>query len=136
MGNIAKVVAIATLVSKLFGFVRELVVSAAFGLGAVKNAYAYAYTIPGFLFVLIGGINGPFHSALVSVLAKKDKSEAAPIVETVSTLVGIVLIIVTVAIITFAGNLIGILGPELATQVKQLATLQLRIWIRWLCWLA
>ena len=127
MGNIAKVVAIATLVSKLFGFVRELVVSAAFGLGAVKNAYAYAYTIPGFLFVLIGGINGPFHSALVSVLAKKEKSEAAPIVETVSTLVSILLIIVTVGIITFAGNLIGILGPELAPQVKQLATLQLRI---------
>ena len=127
MGNIAKVVAIATLVSKLFGFVRELVVSAAFGLGAVKNAYAYAYTIPGFLFVLIGGINGPFHSALVSVLAKKEKSEAAPIVETVSTIVSILLIIVTAAIVILAGNLIGILGPELAPEVKQLATLQLRI---------
>ncbi|MEM8827791.1 MAG: murein biosynthesis integral membrane protein MurJ [Cyanobacteria bacterium P01_G01_bin.19] len=127
MGNIAKIVAIATLVSKLFGFVRELVVSAAFGLGAVKNAYAYAYTIPGFLFVLIGGINGPFHSALLSVLAKKDKSEAAPIVETVSTLVSILLIIITVGIIIFAGNLIGILGPELSAEVKQLATLQLRI---------
>ena len=127
MGNIAKVVAIATLVSKLFGFVRELVVSAAFGLGAVKNAYAYAYTIPGFLFVLIGGINGPFHSALVSVLAKKEKSEAAPIVETVSTLVSVLLIIVTVAIIAFAASLINILGPELDPQVKQLAVLQLRI---------
>ena len=127
IGNIAKLVAIATLVSKLFGFVRELVVSAAFGLGAVKNAYAYAYTIPGFLFVLIGGINGPFHSALVSVLAKKDKSEAAPIVETVSTLVSVLLIIVTVAIITFAANLINILGPELSPEVKQLAVLQLRI---------
>ena len=127
VGSIAKIVAIATLVSKLFGFVRELIVSAAFGLGAVKNAYAYAYTIPGFLFVLIGGLNGPFHSALVSVLAKKDKSEAAPIVETVSTLVSILLIVITIAIITFAGNLIGLLGPELAPQVKQLATLQLRI---------
>ena len=127
IGNIAKIVALATLVSKLFGFVRELVVSAAFGLGAVKNAYAYAYTIPGFLFVLIGGINGPFHSALVSVLAKKDKSEAAPIVETVSTLVSILLIIVTVAIIASAEILINILGPELAPEVKQLAVLQLQI---------
>lgn len=127
MGNIAKIVAIATLVSKLFGFVRELVVSAAFGLGAVKNAYAYAYTIPGFLFVLIGGINGPFHSALLTVLAKKEKSEAAPIVETVSTLVSMFLILVTVAIVVFASNIINILGPELAPQVKQLATLQLRI---------
>lgn len=127
MGSIAKIVAIATLVSKLFGFVRELIVSAAFGLGSVKNAYAYAYTIPGFLFVLIGGINGPFHNALLSVLAKKDRSEAAPIVETVSTLVSIILIAVTLIIIIFAGDLINILGPELSPQVKELATLQLRI---------
>ena len=127
VSSIAKLVAIATLVSKLFGLVRELVVSAAFGLGPVKNAYAYAYTIPGFLFVLIGGINGPFHSALVSVLAKKDKKEAPAIVETVSTLVSILLVSLTALIIIFAGSLINILGPELAEEVKALATLQLRI---------
>ncbi|WP_319421259.1 murein biosynthesis integral membrane protein MurJ [Pleurocapsa sp. FMAR1] len=127
VGNIAKIVAIATLVSKLFGFVREIIVNTAFGLGSVKNAYAYAYTIPGFLFVLIGGINGPFHSALLSVLAKKDKSEAAPIVETVSTIVSILLLLVTIIIIIFAGSLINLLGPELAIETKQLAILQLRI---------
>lgn len=127
VGNIAKIVAIATLISKLFGFVRELVVNAAFGIGSVRNAYTYAYTIPGFLFVLIGGINGPFHSALVSALAKRDKSEAPAIVETVSTLVSILLIIVTAALIIFASNLINILGPELVPEVKQLATLQLQI---------
>ncbi len=127
VGSIAKLVAIATLVSKLFGFVRELVVSAAFGIGSVRNAYAYAYTIPGFLFVLIGGINGPFHSALVSVLTKKDKSEAPAIVETVSTLVSALLIFVTAIIIIFAGNFIRLLGPELAPEVQRLATLQLQI---------
>ncbi|MEM6612807.1 MAG: murein biosynthesis integral membrane protein MurJ [Cyanobacteria bacterium P01_C01_bin.72] len=127
VGNIAKLVAIATLVSKLFGFVRELIVNAAFGIGSVRNAYAYAYTIPGFLFVLIGGLNGPFHSALVSALAKREKSEAAPIVETVSTLVGVLLIMLTVMIMLFAANLIGILGPELAPEVQELAILQLRI---------
>ena len=127
VSSIAKLVAIATLVSKLFGFVRELIVSAAFGLGTVKNAYAYAYTIPGFLFVLIGGINGPFHSALVSILAKKDKSEAPAIVETVSTLVSLLLLLVTVAIFIFAPNLIGILGPGLSPEVQAIAVLQLRI---------
>lgn len=127
VGSIAKIVAIATLVSKLFGFGRELVVAAAFGIGAISNAYAYAYAIPGFLFVLIGGINGPFHSALVSVLERKDKSEAPAIVETVSTLVSIILLLVTIILIIFAGNLINLLGPELTPEVKQIATLQLRI---------
>jgi len=127
VGSIAKLVAIATLVSKVFGLVRELLVNAAFGIGSVRNAYAYAYTIPGFLFVLIGGLNGPFHSALVSALAKKERSQAAPIVETVSTLVSILLILVTGIIVFFAGSLINILGPELAPEVKTLATLQLQI---------
>ena len=87
VAGIAGIVAIATLISKVFGLVREQVVAAAFGVGTVANAYTYAYVLPGFLFILLGGINGPFHSALVSVLAKREKSEAAPIVETVSTLV-------------------------------------------------
>ncbi|MGL6344909.1 MAG: murein biosynthesis integral membrane protein MurJ [Waterburya sp.] len=127
VGNIAKIVAIATLVSKIFGLLREIVINAAFGIGSVKNAYTYAYMIPGFLFVLIGGINGPFHSALLSILAKKDKSEAAPIVETVSTLVSIVLLLVTLLIVIFAGALIGLLAPGLAPEVKRLAVLQLQI---------
>ena len=127
VGSIAKLVAIATLASKLFGLVREQVLAAAFGIGAVINAYAYAYIVPSFFLVMLGGINGPFHSALVSVLAKKDKSEAAPIVETVTTLVSIVLLIVTVLIIVFAPTIINLSGSELALETKQLAILQLRI---------
>lgn len=48
IGSIAKLIAITTLASKLFGFVRQLVITAAFGIGAVSNAYTYAYIIPGF----------------------------------------------------------------------------------------
>lgn len=127
IGSIAKIVAIATLVSKLFGLVREQVLAAAFGLGAVSNAYSYAYIVPSFFLVMLGGINGPFHSALVSVLAKKDKSEAAPIVETVTTIISIVLLLVTVVIMVFASKIIDLSGPQLAFETKELAVLQLQI---------
>jgi putative peptidoglycan lipid II flippase len=127
IGSIAKLIAITTLASKLFGFVRQSVIAAAFGLGAVSNAYTYAYIIPSFFLVILGGINGPFHSALLSVLAKKEKSAAAPIVETVSTLVSIVLLILTLLIIIFASNLIDLSGSQLAPETKELAVLQLRI---------
>ena len=127
IGSIAKLVAIATLASKLFGFVRQLVIAAAFGIGAVSNAYTYAYIIPSFFLVMLGGINGPFHSALVSVLAKKDKAEAAPIVETVTTIISIFLLLITIIIVVFAGNLINLSGSQLATQTKELAVLQLQI---------
>jgi putative peptidoglycan lipid II flippase len=128
VGNIAKVVAIATLLSKLFGLVRQQIITTAFGISSVTNAYTYAYNVlPSFFLVMLGGINGPFHSALVSVLAKKDKSAAAPIVETVTTLISIVLLLVTVAIIIFANTIIDLSGAQLAVETKQLAVLQLRI---------
>ncbi len=88
LAGIAGIVAAATLISKVFGLVRTQAIAAVFGVGVVADAFNYAYVIPGFLLVLLGGINGPFHSAIVSVLAKRPKSEAAPLVETVTTFVG------------------------------------------------
>ena len=125
--SIAGIVAVATLISKVFGLVREQLVAAAFGVGPVVNAYAYAYVIPGFLLILLGGINGPFHSALVSVLAKRGKEEAAPLVETVTTFVTGLLILVTVILIIYASNFIDLLAPGLDTEVRAIAIRQLQI---------
>ncbi|MDJ0845268.1 murein biosynthesis integral membrane protein MurJ [Crocosphaera sp.] len=125
--NIAGLVAVATLISKLFGLVREQAIAAAFGVGPVVNAYAYSYVIPGFLLILLGGINGPFHSALISVLAKREKSEAAPLVETVTTLVSGLLLLVTVVLIVFADTFISVLAPGLEGEVKAIAIQQLQI---------
>ncbi|MFM6485865.1 MAG: lipid II flippase MurJ, partial [Dolichospermum sp.] len=85
--GIAGIVAAATLISKVFGLIRQQIIAAAFGVGAAATAYSYAYIIPGFLLILLGGVNGPLHSAIVSVLSKHKQEEAAPIVETVTTFV-------------------------------------------------
>ncbi|HAZ49615.1 MAG TPA: lipid II flippase MurJ, partial [Cyanobacteria bacterium UBA11371] len=137
---IAGIVAFGTLISKIFGLVRQQAIAAAFGVGAAANAYSYAYILPGFLLVLLGGINGPFHSAIVSVLAKRDKKEAAPIVETMTTFITGVLLLVTIALIIFAEPLTnivapglnqtqGLSAPEVQTlmQTKEIAIAQLRI---------
>ena len=127
LAGIAGIVAIATLISKVFGLVREQIIAAAFGVGTVVNAYAYAYVIPGFLFILLGGINGPFHSALVSVLSKRDKEEAAPLVETVTTLVSGVLLAVTFILVIGAGLFIDVLAPGLEPETRRIAVQQLQI---------
>ena len=137
---IAGIVAFGTLISKIFGLVRQQAIAAAFGVGAAANAYSYAYILPGFLLVLLGGINGPFHSAVVSVLAKRDKKEAAPIVETMTTLVTGFLLLFTIALIIFAEPLTNIVAPGLnqtqglsasevqtLMQTKEIAIAQLRI---------
>lgn len=127
LAGIAGIVALATLISKVFGLFREQAIAAAFGVGPVVNAYAYAYVIPGFLLILLGGINGPFHSALVSVLSKRQQEEAAPIVETVTTLVSVILIGVAVLLVIFAGPMIDILAPGLGAETRAIAILQLQI---------
>jgi putative peptidoglycan lipid II flippase len=75
MGSIAGIVAIATLLSKVSGLLRQMAVAAAFGVGITVEAYQYAYIIPGFLFILLGGINGPFHSALVSQILPRSSKQ-------------------------------------------------------------
>ncbi|HEY9634663.1 MAG TPA: murein biosynthesis integral membrane protein MurJ [Coleofasciculaceae cyanobacterium] len=127
LAGIAGIVAVATLISKVFGLVRQIAIAAAFGVGAAVDAYSYSYVIPGFLLILLGGINGPFHSAIVSVIAKRDKSEAAPIVETITTLVGVILLLVTAVLIVFAGFFIDLVGPGLSPPVRAIAITQLQI---------
>lgn len=127
LSGIAGIVAAATLISKVFGLVRQQAIAAAFGVGPAVDAYSYAYLIPGFLLILLGGINGPFHSAIVSVLAKRDRSEAAPIVETITTFVGAILLLVTVVLILFSGVFIDLVGPGLSPQVRAIAIQQLQI---------
>ncbi|AUT02034.1 murein biosynthesis integral membrane protein MurJ [Nostoc sp. CENA543] len=125
--GIAGIVAAATLISKVFGLIRQQAIAAAFGVGAAATAYSYAYVIPGFLLVLLGGVNGPLHSAIISVLAKRKQEEAAPLVETVTTLVGGLLLLVTVAQIFLADTVIDIVGYGLDAKTRAIAIQQLQI---------
>ena len=118
LAGIAGIVAVATLLSKVFGLLRETVIAAAFGTGSVADAYGVAYVIPGFLLILLGGINGPFHSAIVSAVSKRKREDIAPIVETVTTVVGIILAGVAVAMAFYAEPIIDLLGRGfLATDI-------------------
>ncbi|MEB3357277.1 MAG: murein biosynthesis integral membrane protein MurJ [Synechococcales bacterium] len=133
LASIAGIVAIATLISKLFGLVRQQAIAAAFGVGPAVDAYNYAYVIPGFLLILLGGINGPFHSAMVSALSKRRQEEVEPLVETMTTLVSGALLLVTIFIFLFADHLIDLVAPGLSqtrvegVDIRAIAIQQLRI---------
>jgi putative peptidoglycan lipid II flippase len=125
--NIAGIVAVATLLSKVFGLLRQMAIAAAFGAGPTYDAYNYAYVVPGFLLILLGGINGPFHSAIVSVISKRKPEEAAPLIETVNTLVGMLLLVVSGLLFAFAEPLLDIYAPGLDQTTRTIAIEQFRI---------
>ncbi|ASC72482.1 putative lipid II flippase MurJ [Halomicronema hongdechloris C2206] len=130
LASIAGIVAAATLLSKLFGLFRQQAIGAAFAVGPVADAYSFAYVIPGFLLVLLGGINGPFHSAIVSVVAKRKREDIGPLVESISTLVGVMLLGVSLLLIVFAAPVIDFVARglgEYTPLARQIAILQLQI---------
>ena len=91
--RIALIVTLGTLLSKLGGLFRQLVSAAAFGVSSAYDAFNYAYVLPGFLLVLLGGINGPLHSAMVTVLSRRPHKEAAYVLSALSTMVGAFLLL-------------------------------------------
>ena len=70
-------ISFATSLSKVAGFIRQIFIAAAFGIGITYDAYNYAYIIPGFLLIIIGGINGPLHNAVVAVITPLKRREGA-----------------------------------------------------------
>ncbi len=125
--GIALLVALGTLLSKLGGMVRQLVIAAAFGIGAAYDAYNYAYVLPGFLLILLGGLNGPFHSAMASVLSKRPKNERSYILTSLNTIITTFLIIITGILIFSADQIITILSPRLTPEIHTIAVIQLQI---------
>ena len=77
--------------------------------------------------MLLGGVNGPIHSAIVSVLAKRNKQQAASLVETTTTLVSGVLLLLTIFLFIFADSFIYLVGPQLSQATHAIAVQQLRI---------
>uniref|UniRef100_UPI004049E91A murein biosynthesis integral membrane protein MurJ n=1 Tax=Cyanobium sp. TaxID=2164130 RepID=UPI004049E91A len=124
--RIALIVAVATALSKVAGLLRQQVIAAAFGVGAAYDAYNYAYVLPGFLLILLGGINGPFHSAMVSVLARRPREEGAHVLAAINTIVGAGLIGVTLVLLVAADPLITLVGPGLDAERHAIAVLELR----------
>ncbi len=92
------VVAILSVLSKVIGLARDVVVAAAYGTSILADAYNYAYLFTGNILILFGGLGGPFHSATVSTLAPKRSSpEAGALVTQMSFYTAIVLSIAAIA---------------------------------------
>lgn len=128
--SVAGLVAGATLLSKGIGFIRQALIAAVYGSGPEYSAFGVAYILPGFLLILLGGINGPFHSAIVSVLKKqrdRDREDAAAWLESISTLVGCLLLLVSLGLWWGADWVVRLNAPGASPEVHALAAAQLRI---------
>ncbi len=126
------IVAFVTIISKILGLIRDQMIAHGYGASLTSDAYLYAFQIPSFALVLLGGLGGPFHTATVSVLSKiidegKAPSEKAQrLTNTFITLTGIVFGILSVLAFLFAPQIIGLIASNASPELKALATVHLQ----------
>jgi putative peptidoglycan lipid II flippase len=77
LGRTFGLVAILTVLSKVVGLVRDMVVASAYGTSILADAYNYAYLFTGNILILFGGLGGPFHSATVATLTPQKNDQKA-----------------------------------------------------------
>ncbi len=120
-------ISFATFLSKVAGFIRQVFIAAAFGIGITYDAFNYAYIIPGFLLIIIGGINGPLHNAVVAVITPLKSRDGGIVLTKVAFKLTFLFLILGVVVYFNSGFLINLIAPNLSFETKSIASYQLRI---------
>ena len=120
-------ISLATSLSKLIGFFRQILIAASFGIGIIYDAFNYAYIIPGFLLIIIGGINGPLHNAVVSILTPINPKKAGLIFTRICIKLTLIFGLIGLIIFLKALFFIKLLGPNLNIETQLIAANQLKI---------
>lgn len=130
----AWLIAVVTVISKLVGFLRDVVVANYYGASLASDAYFYAYQFPALAVTLLGGIGGPFHSAAVAVFTKlipnlreKPPEVAEKLFNTFVTTSFVFFTILTLLCFFFAHPIMSLIISEGNAELINLASTHLRI---------
>lgn len=130
------VVSSMTLISRIFGFVRDMVTAQLFGAAGAFDAFSVAFRIPNFMRRLFA--EGSFSQAFVPVLSDYQKNKSAEdmrnFLNAIAGTLGFVLLCVTIVGELFAPEIVRVFAPgfDKAGPRYELAVTMLRITIPYL----
>lgn len=129
MARATGVVALGNITSRVFGLVREMLLSDLFGAGIAVDSFQLAVIVPKTLFDLL--IGGHVNSAIVPVLSEYGLSEDRTVLwRLVNQLLGVVVIVLAVLVLLleiFAPQVIALIAGDAVPEIQTLATHLLRI---------
>lgn len=107
------VLAVASLVSRLFGLLRDRTLAAHFGAGDVLDAYFAAFKIPDLIFnlLILGALSSAFIPVFIDYIKKNGKDEAWSLVNSLVNFGIIILTGVLLLIAIFAPHLAKVVAP-------------------------
>lgn len=123
-----------TILSKLVGFVRDIIIANYYGATLVSDAYFFAQQIPALAIILLGGVGGPFHSATVAVFSKlisnlseKPSEKLNKLFNTFLTTTFILFTLFGLLCFFFSNEIMSIIIADGNNQLIHLASNQLKI---------
>ena len=113
LGGAAAVVAVATLSSKVLGFVRDLVLAHRFGATGHTDAYVFSSNLPLVLFAAVGvALTTVFIPLFAELLTQKDQATAERFAANVNGAVTVVVSVLVVLAELASGPLVRALAPR------------------------
>ncbi len=123
--KIAGLISLITILSKVIGFFRDVVIAGAFGASLESDAYFYAYQIPAITLIILGGLGGPFHTVTVSVFSKGEAEEKA--LNTFLNIIGMGFIVITILVFFSADTIAQLISPGASAELHAMIAEQLKI---------
>jgi putative peptidoglycan lipid II flippase len=140
MLKIIGAVAVINILARLVGFVREMVIGYQYGTSTFADSITTAYTIPNFLYIVVGGA---ITTAFISVYSKLDDGEGKQkFLTSTFTFITMIIGVITVLLLVFAEPLLKMSFPGLEGEKLEI-TKKLFIWMApstfflvWAMWLS
>ncbi|WP_297790293.1 murein biosynthesis integral membrane protein MurJ [uncultured Anaerococcus sp.] len=128
MGQTTVILMIITILSKLFGFVRESVMAAILGTGEIKSIYVTATTIPDIMmYTVIVGIVSSYIPVYTKVQAEKGEKAAGDFTSNLINLLMVYGLVTFILVTIFASQIAKIFSPNLSGKSLQMAASFTRI---------
>jgi putative peptidoglycan lipid II flippase len=109
----AGVVGIATMLSRIFGFIRDMVVAGFFGAGLTTDAFFVAFRIPNLLRRLLaeGSLTVSFVPVFTEYLRNKTREESLELANITFTALSIILVVVSLMGVAFSPLIVTVMAP-------------------------
>lgn len=120
---------VATLIARLFGFARDMILYSWFGQTYATDAYNAAFSIPDFIYILLVG--GALASAFIPIfsgyLARNEEEEAWKTASIVFNFTMVLLLVLIAVAFIYTKSLVILLAPDLPAHYINMATMLTRV---------
>ncbi len=120
---------LATLLARLLGMARDMVLYTFFGPGTVTDAYNAAFSLPDLIYMLLvgGALSSAFIPVFGSYLARQEEEEAWKVASIVLNTLLVLLIVLIIVAEIYTRPLMLLLVPDLSPQGIDLAVTLSRV---------